>query len=376
MSKLTLLCIACVTGWLGVAACGSEASDRPSTSFGGSSGAGTGGTGGVDIDTGTGGTLIDAPINDALDGACGLISEKAKSTPLHLYVVMDKSSSMVGQKWDAASAGIQAFVSDPNSNGIYVGLKFFPRAPSGQVCDQVPYSMPDTPFDLLPGNAQPIIDAINAQGPDGLGTPTYPALGGGLLKGIEIAQNNPGHTSAVLLVTDGLPQGPATDCGGVNPESTQVIADLALAGKNFNPPVLTYVIGLPGVDQTFANAVAAAGGTDSAILVSSTNVQKEFADALAKVRGQALPCEYDLPDQVGNEFDIDHVNVWVTPGGGTASAVPQVDDCSQGAGWYYAPPSPAAPETIVLCPGVCDGVKSDFQASVDIVLGCPTVKIR
>jgi hypothetical protein len=374
MSKLTLLWIACATGWLSVAACGSEASDKPSTAFGG---AGSGGTGGVELDTGLGGAFIDAPLDDALDAACGLISEKAKSTPLHLYVVMDKSSSMVGQKWDAASAGIQAFVSDPNSAGVYVGLKFFPRAPDGSpVCDQVPYATPDTPFDVLPANAQPIIDAITAQGPDGLNTPTYPALGGGLLKGIEIAQNNPGHTSAVLLVTDGLPQGPAASCGGVDPESTQAIADLATSGKNFNPPVLTYVIGLPGVDQTFANAIAAAGGTDAAILVSATNVQKEFADALAKVRGQALPCEYDLPDQVGQEFDVNQVNVWITPGGGTANAIPQVDDCGQGAGWYYAPPSPAAPETIVLCPSVCDGVKADFQASVDIVLGCPTVKIR
>lgn len=375
MSKLTLLCIACVTGWLGVAACGSDATDKPGGEFGGTGGGG--GTGGIDIDTGVGGTLIDAPFSDALDAACGLISEKAKSTPLHLYIVMDKSSSMMGQKWDAASAGVQAFVSDPNSNGVYVGLKFFPRVGDGTpVCDQVPYATPDTPFDVLPTNATPIIQAITAQAPNGLGTPTYPALGGGLLKGIEIAQNNPGHTSAVLLVTDGLPQGPATTCGGVNPESTQAIADLAASGKNFDPPVLTYVIGLPGVDQTFANAVAAAGGTDSAILVSSTNVQKEFADALSKVRGQALPCEYDLPDQVGTEFDLDHVNVWITTGGGPATAVPQVDDCSQGAGWYYAPPSPAAPETIVLCPNVCDGVKSDFTASVDIVLGCPTVKIR
>jgi hypothetical protein len=376
MSKIAGLCVVFAAGWLGVAACGSDASDKPSTSFGGG-----GGTGGIDLDTGLGGTggSIDAPIGDTvqLDSGCGLISQKAKSTPLHLYIVMDKSSSMAGNKWDASKAGLEAFVNSADSQGIYVGLKFFPRQPDSiPACDQPAYAIPDTPFDVLPANAQPIIQALAAQAPNGLGTPTYPALGGGLLKGIEIAQNNPGHTSAVLLVTDGVPQGPAPLCGGVNPEDTQVIANLAGNGKNFNPPVLTYVIGLPGVDQSFANAVASAGGTDSAILVSSTNVQKEFADALAKVRGQALPCEYDLPDQVGTEFDLDHVNVWITPGGGTAAAVPQVGDCSEGPGWYYAPPSPAAPETIVLCPTVCDGVKSDFAASVDIVLGCPTVKIR
>jgi hypothetical protein len=376
MSKIAGLCVVFGAGWLCVAACGSDASDKPSTSFGG--GGGTGGV--VGLDTGLGGTPIDAPIGDTvqLDSGCGLISEKAKSTPLHLYIVMDKSSSMVGNKWDSAKVGLEAFVNSADSNGIYVGMKFFPRTPDAvPACDQQAYATPDTPFDLLPANAQPIIQALAAQSPNGLGTPTYPALGGGLLKGIEIAQNNPGHTSAVLLVTDGVPQGPAALCGGVNPEDTQVIADLAANGKNFNPPVLTYVIGLPGVDQSFANAVASAGGTDAAILISATNVQKEFEDALAKVRGQALPCEFDIPDEVGKgEIDFDHVNVLITPGGGSAETVPQTTDCGAGAGWYYSPAPPADPQTIVLCPEVCDGLKQDFEASVDIVLGCVTVKIR
>ncbi len=372
MSKISGLCAFVGVGWALLSACGSDAAAPPSTTFGGG-----GGTGGIDLDGAFGGSggLIDAQLSDTidLDSGCGLISEKANTTPLHLYIMMDKSSSMNGTKWDAAKLGLQTFVNDAQSGGIYVGLKFFPRPPDTQLCDQPPYAIPDTTFDLLPGNANAIIQALAAESPDGLSTPTYPALGGGILKSIEIEQNNPGHTAAVLLVTDGVPQGPAALCGGVNPEDTQVIADLAATGKNFNPPVLTYVIGLPGVDQSFANAVAAAGGTQAAILVSNTNVQQEFADALAKVRGQALPCEFEIPDKVEKgEIDYGHVNVLVTTNGSTDTIGQSDPGCSQGAGWHYD--DAANPKSIILCPAVCDAVKKDFKAEVNIVLGCETVK--
>jgi hypothetical protein len=353
----------------GFAACGSNASDPP-----GSGGSGVGGTGGLQLG-GTGGEL-DTGLDDVIspDSGCGSVTEEAKSTPLHLYIMMDKSSSMAGFKWDAAKAGLIAFVKDSDSAGVYVGLKFFPRAPdSTEVCSQQAYSTPDTPFAQLPGNATAIETAINGETPNGLSTPTWPALGGAILKGIEIAQNNPGHSAAVLLVTDGVPQGPAATCAGVDPTSTAEIAKLAATGVAFNPPVSTYVIGLPGVDQTFANEVAKAGGSDSAILVSNTNVQVEFQNALAKVRGQALPCDYELPDQVTNgTYDTGKVNVQLTPGGGTPQDILQTPDCNTADGWYYG----AGKTKIILCPNVCDTIKKDYQAKVQIVLGCPTQVVK
>jgi len=354
------------------AACGSDADS--STAGGGAGGGGSSGTGGlVGIGSAGSGGGVDTGVEDVIDpdGGCFYTTEKGKSTPLHLFIAFDKSSSMVGFKWDAAKAGLGAFVKDPTSDGIYVGLKFFPRKPDNvELCNQQAYSTPDTPFDILPKNASPIESAIAAETPDGLSTPVYPALGGALLKGIEIAKNNPGHTSAVLLVTDGVPQGPAATCQGVDPTSTQEIGKLAAAAAAFSPPVLTYVIGLPGVDQSFANAVAQAGGTTSAILVSTTNVQKEFQDALAKVRGQALPCEYELPDKVQKgEIAFDKVNVSYTPGSGTAEKLLQTSDCAKGGGWYY---SNTSPKKIVLCPSACDKAKQDFQGKIEILLGCQT----
>jgi hypothetical protein len=362
-------------GALAPAAC-SSADEAPGSGIGGSAATGGGGLGG-----GTGGSgalVVDAGADaDDPDAGCGLIQEQAKTTPLHLYVMMDKSSSMFGSKWDAAKAGLEAFVNDPASLGIYVGLGFFPRPADGTpLCDQGAYKTPKVGFDLLPANAGPIVQALAAEQPDGLSTPIYPALGGAILAGIEIASNNPGHTAAVLLVTDGEPQGPAPLCSGVNPEDFQEIAELASKGAASKPPVLTYVIGLPGVNQSFANTVAEAGGTTSAILVSSANVKAEFQQALSKVRGQALPCELEIPDEVKQgEIAFDKVNV-ILGSGGKEEKLPQTTDCAALAGWYYVPPATSGddPTKIVLCPSVCDGIKNDFSAKIEILLGCETYK--
>jgi hypothetical protein len=286
--------------------------------------------------------------------------------------MMDKSSSMVGDKWQSAKTGLSAFVNDPQFAGIRVAIRFFPRDPDATpACDQNAYKEPLVPFGPLPQNAAAIMDAINNESPDGFTTPIYPALGGALLKGIEVAQNSPGETSAVLLITDGQPQGPAPLCGSVNPEDPAVIAGLAAAGAAYDPPVLTYVIGLPGVDQGFANQVAAAGGTGAAVLVSATNVAAEFQDALSKVTGDALPCEYEVPAEVeGGQVSFSSVNVLLTLEGGAATTLPQDPACN-GAGWRYD--NPSAPTRIVLCPETCDAVKAASSAKIQILLGCETV---
>lgn len=361
--------------------CGSDASAPPGSGVGGSSGTGAGGgtAGDASSSGGTGAVITDAGPPDGIDpdAACAAITESAKNSPLHLYIMLDKSNSMAGGQWTAAVAGLTAFVQSADSAGVSVGLKFFPRAAGGPpACDQKAYATPDVAFAVLPGNAAALVTALGGESPNGLSTPTYPALGGGLLKGIELVQNNPGHTAAVLLVTDGAPAGPGTICAGVNPEDWNEIAKLATTGVNFSPSVLTYVVGLPGVDQTFANQIAAAGGTQSAILVSNTNVQAEFEQALAKVRGEALPCEYELPDKVSKgEIEYGRVNLTIDSGGKKTDIL-QTTDCNKGAGWYYDPPAPATPKRILLCPSICDSVKKDFTAKLDILLGCKTQVVR
>lgn len=330
----------------------------------------TGGSGGGLFTGGNGGDTKDA---DVPDNNCGYSKVSAETHPVTLYLMVDKSSTMYGTKWDAAVAGLTAFVNDPASAGLAVGLRFFPRPPDATpVCDQKAYQTPEVPFADLPGNAQPIIDALTAADPTGMSTPIYPALGGGILAGIDIGSNDPDRRSAVLLVTDGVPQGPAPLCNGVNPEDPSVIEQLAKTGAEFNPPVATFVIGLPGVDQTFANGVAAAGGTGSAIIIGNVNVEQSFKDALNKVRGQALPCDYAIPQKVNDgEFSVTEVNVVLTYSGKDPAFLPQVATCGDKGGWHYD--DPAAPKRIVLCPTTCASLHADFQAKIEIALGCETI---
>lgn len=375
MSHLTAPCALLLSLVTMGAACSATGGTGRSVGVGGagsttSTGSETGGAGAAGGSTGVG--FIDAGPADALpdpDAACGLITVEANVTPLDLYIAIDKSSSMAGTKWNGAKAGLEAFVNDPTSTGIRVALNFFPLD-NNPTCDQFAYEPPAVPFDFLPQNATPISQAIDAQSADGFSSPIYPALGGAILAGIQEAQNNPGNAAAVMLVTDGQPDGPATTCGSVNPDDPTVIAMLAMTGANYNPPVKTFVVGLPGVDVSIANQIAAAGGTGSAILVTVTNVQAEFQSALATVRGQALPCEYDIPSQVaGGQVDTQHVNVLVTPGGGQPAILPQDATCA-GAGWHYD--NPAAPKHIELCANSCTTLRADLSAKVQILLGCQT----
>jgi hypothetical protein len=326
---------------------------------------GSGGAGGAGLSTGGAGAA-------GGDDACARYEHQAIAKPVNLYIMFDKSSSMAGSKWEAAKTGLGAFVADEASAGVSVGLRFFPRDPDGvPACTHSAYATPTVGFGALPAFAPAIVAAIESESPNGFSTPIYPALGGALLKGIELAENNPGESSAVLLVTDGAPEGPAASCSGVNPEDPQVIAELAAAGAAYSPPVLTFVVGLPGVDQSTANLIAAAGGTEKAILVGSTNVAVEFQEALAFVRGSALPCSYELPAEVvSGEVALGLVNITVTPEEGEAETIAYDPSCA-GDGWHWD--HPTQPTAIELCPATCQRIRKSPGIAIRVVLGCTTL---
>jgi hypothetical protein len=349
-------------------ACSPNASAPESSSFDtgtGGSQSGTGGGGGAGATQGTGGAGgeiivdVDSGVPDP-DAACGLVTENGNRTPLNLYVMLDQSASMSGFRWTAATTGLEALAADPASAGIRLALKLFPRAPDNDpVCDALPYKVPDVPFGELPGNASAIAAALSGE-PNGFSTPIYPALSGGLLKGIELVKNNPEETSAVLLVTDGEPEGACE-------KDPVKIVEMAKNGAAKH--VLTYVIGLPGVNPTLANEIAAAGGTGKAIVIGKENVEADFVKALAKVRGEALPCSYALPSKVGSDFDVNQVNVLFTDNGGTTNVIAQDEACT-GEGWHYD--DAANPTEIVLCPASCALAKDAGTGKIQVLLGCKT----
>ncbi len=341
---------------------------------------GAGPDGGFHFDTGADSTDHPLDANPDVhidpDAACGSVRQQADVAPVDLYVMFDKSSSMA-TKWTPATNGLKAFLKDTDSAGLRVALNVFPRPPdSTPACDQAAYSTPKVAFDVLPTNADPIIAAMTGTTPDGFGTPMYPALGGAILATAKEVKARPGDRGAVLLVTDGEPVGPAATCGGVNPEDPAVIATLAKSGVDVTG-ILTFVIGLPGVNLSIANQIAAAGGTTSAILVvDPTKIETDFRDALLSVRGKSLPCEFALPAKVkGGEYTPALVNVQYTKGDGTVVDLYQVADCTGApeGSWRYD--DPTTPTKIILCASTCSTIHGDFKAKIDILLGCKT-KIR
>jgi hypothetical protein len=78
-----------------------------------------------------------APLGDA---ACAAQTQKAEKLPLDMYIMLDSSGSMTEQtgttttsptKWDAVTMALTAFLRDPNSAGLGVGLQYFPLTKAG-----------------------------------------------------------------------------------------------------------------------------------------------------------------------------------------------------------------------------------------------------
>jgi Mg-chelatase subunit ChlD len=113
-----------------------EAGDKSS----GGSSAGTGGAGGNSGGSPAAGGTVPVAGGISVSGSAGTggITEcagevtSAMQVPLDIYVMLDSSASMLEQvgltnnKWNAVTSALATFLEDPQSEGIGVGLQFFP----------------------------------------------------------------------------------------------------------------------------------------------------------------------------------------------------------------------------------------------------------
>jgi hypothetical protein len=173
--------------------------------------------------------------------------------------------------------------------------------------------------------------------------------------------------TAVVLVTDGVPQGQCNN----DPDAIATLAADALAQAE----VLTYAVGMEGANIVDLNKIAAAGGTDKAFVVSNSSVASDLIDALERVRTAELECSFPIPssERAGQDVEPGAVNLKYTKGNGDADTIPRVNDADAcgNSGWYYDDNS--MPTTMTLCPGSCSTVNGDPNGSLEIVLGCKTV---
>jgi hypothetical protein len=241
-------------------------------------------------------------------------------------------------------------------------------------CEAADYAAPAVTIGELPGQARSIMTSLSTATPVGL-TPTSAALAGALQQAGQRAAAEPTHRVIALLATDGLP----TECEPIDPAGVASIAEKAAAQT---PALNTYVIGVFSPMETPAlmnlDSWAKAGGTDKAfVLDPSQDVNAQFLDALEKIRGGTLSCEYVLPPSpAGNEIDLGLVNVDVVSDQKTQQLRYVGDAASCGKtefGWHYdADPASGKATKIVTCSTTCDMLKTT-SGKVEVRIGCKTM---
>jgi hypothetical protein len=315
--------------------------------------------------------------------SCAKATYAAALKALDMFILLDQSGSMTenDDRWTPVTKAIKSFVASDKAAGLGVALQYFPLGPDdAHKCAPATYATPAVEMNPLPGNAAAMVESIDAHyftkanccdAPEHDGTPTRPALAGVTQYMRSWLQDHADHTGLILLATDGEPS-PVCDGNSIDEVST-VIADAAKG----SPAIPVYVIGIGHTDKL--KQLAAAGGTGtSAFIVDGTgvNTESELLDALSQVRGQALPCDFPMPE--GQGIDPLNVNVQHTSTGDMAATLVNVvapDACERAAtdAWYYD--DRAHPTRIVLCPDTCNRIAADQAGKIRIIVGCATISV-
>lgn len=370
-----------------------------SAASGGSSASGNGGSGNVGVgSTGNGGTGTgstgnggssagpgDAGLPDvefSYDGpgeqneACAAVTVQAQLVPLDLYVVLDRSGSMVNPalgnlRWPPVRDALNAFFQSPTTAGIGIALTMFAH-PTLTSCSAASYQTPLLAMAPLPGNATghalALQNTMNNNAPVlGIGTPTESAMKGAVTFATNHKNANPGHSVAIVLATDGIPGD--SSCSGEDSAGTQAAIT---AGFNGTPSIRTFVIGIdPNTAemQTNLNAWANAGGGQF-FDVATAGGPTQFLNAMKAIQGSLLGCTFVMPKTDAGIIDLTKLKVIYTPGSGAPQELPHVNDAAScaGPGWYFD--NNSTPTTIELCANSCSTVQADGNGKIDIELGC------
>jgi hypothetical protein len=404
-------------------------------------GGGAGGGGAPTFELPDAGALAPPPVPAGPGPQCAEEAHRAEVVPLDLLLLVDASGSMDGaagmrSKWETAQAALSAFIRDPRSAGLGVGLQFFPaaraclsdgdcvpgfpgtgtlcaarracstsRAPCATVgqacamnggtcmpapgvcrlvypdleCEQAVFETAAVPIGPLPAAQAALLQSLSNKEPSG-GTPMGPAVRGALVQLRAHRAAHPGRKVALILAGDGLPE---QSCA-MN-DIPAVAADLGAAFMG-TPSIPTYVIGVfaPAelmTSQMQLDRLAMAGGSGQAfVLAANDDLTMRLQEALDQIRGAALACEYEIPPPTAGRIDFARVNVRYTSASGPQN-VPYVEqagrcDPAQG-GWYFdVLPSTGAPTRILACDATCRRFKSDPNGRVDLVFGCATQVIN
>jgi hypothetical protein len=306
----------------------------------------------------------------------------AETIPLDIYVLFDQSGSMsspadTGNRLDAVRAAAADFLRARESAGIGVGIGYFGYQPLGEAsCDPNDYDDPAVPIAKLPDNAGALLQSLNAVVPTGE-TPTGAAVRGACSAATSWLDDNPGHAVVMLVITDGVPEAPISMANGCSPTLPDAVAATEACLADSGIPV--YVLGV-GPSLRNLNQIAEAGGTEHAYLVEGGNVSEQVLQALSSIRGNAIPCEFEIPDPpAGQTLKFDEINVSFEDSDGDVNDILNVQQASRcdakDGGWYYDDAN--SPQRIMLCDATCDLVSAESAGGeFSFALGCGTIFLQ
>jgi hypothetical protein len=398
---------------LGVYAC--SANDSPDLSFGNVGGSGSGSTTsssstgstntgsttstGSATSTGQGGMMVNTskPLTDP-DASCGADTQPAVLTPVYMVFIYDRSGSMgddpngtwanMASRWTPMKQGMIDFFQNSGTIGIKAQLKFFPaNGDKTQTC----HADYKTGAMVSLEAPQTLISLLDSTTPSG-GTPTLPAVLGGIARAKQLMIDDPGSKAVVVLVTDGEPgiynatlAAFEHDCAptgfvpstGIDPADVNNIPQIEIvlnAARNGTPAVTTYVVGIGEASLDSLTTLAAAGSKSEIppIILDATAspevTRAKLTSELKKIRTNQFVCEMPIPDTA--KFDKTLVNVNFKHTDGTIQEFGRSDACAAANGWHFN--NDTTPTKIVLCPDTCTSIQKDLTGQLQILLDCPT----
>lgn len=313
--------------------------------------------------------------------SCASASSDAELQELALAFAFDVSGSM-GEgdkpyhnkelKWDPVVAASRAFLESDDIVRVSASMVFFPVDDRETRCESAEYATPDVPLQPLPSTA--FGEAIDEIFPDRGGTPTLAVVEATIAYVRGLIANGSTAKHAIVLVTDGMPQ-------GCSEEETDSIADVAVAVADVADEVPVYVIGIenpvteeepnPPDNVTSLHQIAASGGTSTAFLIDTGDPTKtitDFDEVIQSIRSTGLSCELQIPPPpAGKVFDKDNVNVTLNADG-EATPLIYSEYCSEEGAWHFDDIS--QPTRIVLCDDTCEVTKALADVALQVEFGC------
>ncbi len=276
------------------------------------------------------------PSESCIDDFCGCDGEVFAAEPVapNLLLVLDRSGSMGGQKWDDAKAAVNQLLQNFGTESNF-GLMLYPT-PGNNGC-----SARELQVNTGPNTQFAIQQQLETYSPAG-NTP--------ILASLQYIARTPGvmddlsTENVIILLTDG-----GEGCG-----SKSLIAQQAASLLASTPPVKTFTIGFGNnADTSLLDEIAFAGGTTSPYSASNT---QDLLEVLGQISGSVLSCSYELGPEAE---DIGEVAVRVD-----GEDIPR--DPTHVKGWDYDPTT----NRITFYGLDCSTIQSGVPQAVQVLTGC------